>query len=224
MREKKPVIIVNFKTYKESTGRRALELARIHDTFAKNSKTDIMIAVQAADIYRVSQEVNIPVLAQHVDPVIPGKNTGSVLPESVKEAGASGTLLNHSEHRVSLDVLKQSILRCKDTGLKTIVCTPTIEEAKNIAKLNPDYLAFEEPSLIGTLKSVSRLKPEIVKRFAETIKKANPKIVPLCGAGIANGEDVRVSLELGTRGVLIATAVVKAKKPEKALSDLTEFC
>ena len=61
-----------------------------------------MVAPQYANIYRISQEVGLPVLAQHIDAVEAGGHTGSILPESVKEAGAVGTLINHSEQRKQL--------------------------------------------------------------------------------------------------------------------------
>jgi triosephosphate isomerase len=41
-----------------------------------------------------------------------------------------------------------------------------------------------------------------------------------CGAGVKDRRDVRKALELGTVGVLLASGVVKAKDPEKALRDL----
>jgi triosephosphate isomerase len=45
----------------------------------------------------------------------------------------------------------------------------------------------------------------------------------LCGAGVKTGKDVRRALELGAKGVLLASGVVKAKDPRKALQDLVSF-
>ena len=136
---KTPIIIVNFKTYKESTGDNAIKLAEVCNKIAKETKTSIAIAVQSTDIYRISKIVSIPVLSQHIDAVDFGKNTGFLLPESVKQAGAEATLLNHSEHRLDFDLLKKSIQRAKQAGLKTIVCAKSTEETKNVANLNPDF-------------------------------------------------------------------------------------
>ena len=219
----RPIIIVNFKTAKSAIGKRALKLAKICDGIAKKTKTKILVAVQIADIYRVVQSVKIGVLAEHVDFEKPDSHTGMILPEDIKENGAMGSLLNHSEHRLKIDVLKKTIERCKKIKLKTIVCVASVEEAKKIAKFKPDYLAFEIPSLIGTLRSVSKMRPREVKKFVEVVRKINSKIVPLCGAGVANGEDVRVALELGTKGILVASAVNKAKNPRKVLLDLVNF-
>ena len=42
----------------------------------------------------------------------------------------------------------------------------------------------------------------------------------LCGAGIHTGEDVKKSRELGAKGILVASGVVKAKDQRKALKEL----
>lgn len=214
-----PLIIINFKAYKEAIGANGLKLAKVCDEVAKQKKSRIMVAVQSPDIYPISHSVRIPVLAQHVDYQY-GKFTGYVSAKCIKENGAYGTLLNHAEHKLEYAVLKNTIKECKRIGLKTVVCAKDLKEARQIAHLSPDYIAYEVPELIGTLQSISKLKPISVRRFSNIVKAINPKIVPLCGAGIANREDVMSALDLGTKGVLIATAVVKAKKPKKALLNL----
>ena len=99
-----------------------MRLAMVHQEVAKETGADIQVAVQAIDLAKISQELDIPVLAQHIDPVVFGSHTGHILPESVQMAGAAGTLLNHSERRLEREVLKASIQRAKEVGLKTIVC------------------------------------------------------------------------------------------------------
>src|SRR5437773_3104707 len=42
----------------------------------------------------------------------------------------------------------------------------------------------------------------------------------LCGAGITTSEDVSKAIQLGTEGVLVASSVVKSKKPDIVLSDM----
>lgn len=220
----KPIIIVNFKAYRESTGGNALMLAKWHETVAKKTGAKIMVAVQNADVFRVSRSLSIPVLAQHADPVEFGAHTGSALPEDLKENGAWGALINHSEDRTTAENIGRIIKRCRSAGLKTVVCVENLEKAAKTAKMKPDYLAFEEPGLIGTLKSVSQLEPDSIRKFAEIVGKSNKagrgKTIPLCGAGVANGEDVAKALELGAKGVLVATAVVKSKNPKKALGEM----
>jgi len=221
----KPLIITNFKTSKEATGENALKLARAHEQAAKSKGADVIIAVQNADIYRiVSAGVSIPVFAQHADPVEYGSHTGSQLPEALKAAGASGVVINHAERKLPNDEVIKIVARCKQSGLKALVCVETLEKVPVLLKSNPDYLAFEVPELIGTLKSLSRLQPHSVRKFAEIVDKYNKtvhtKVVPLCGAGVADGADVAKALELGTRGVLVATAIVGAHDPKKMIEEM----
>ena len=217
---KTPIIIVNFKTYKESTGDNAIKLAEICNKIAEETKTSIAVAVQSTDIYRISRIVSIPVLSQHIDAIGFGKNTGFLLPESVKQAGAEATLLNHSEHRLDFDLLKKSIEGAKQAELKTVVCARDVEDAKKIAHLNPDFIAVEPPELIGGKISVSEAKPEVISDSVKLIKSINNKIKVLCGAGIHNKDDVKKSIELGADGILVASGVVKAENQELALRDL----
>lgn len=214
----KPIVITNFKTYKEATGKNAVKLAKAHEKIM--NKVNVFVAVQAADIYRVSKNTKVKVIAQHVDYEEYGKHTGKIIPEDIKDDGAVGSLINHAEDRASFKVIKKTIERCKKLKLKTIVCVENVGKAKKIAKFKPDYIAFEYPKLIGTLNSISKVKPDEVKKFAKIINKT--KSIPLCGAGVADNNDFRLALKLGTKGVLLATAIVKAKNPEKALKELVK--
>ena len=215
----KPLIIVNFKTYESATGDKALGLAKIIDSF--DSDAEFIVCPQFTDLAAIASAVNISVFAQHIDPVGFGSNTGHVLPESVKAAGCSGTLINHSERRLDLKNIEKCIERAKSVGLTTICCVPSVVHAKKVALFNPDYIAFEEPGLISSGKSISKEEPEAVRDFVSEIKKT--KSIPLCGAGVSNGEDVKAALELGTEGVLLASAVTKAEKPKEVLEDLVSL-
>ncbi|MBI2550236.1 triose-phosphate isomerase [Candidatus Woesearchaeota archaeon] len=220
-----PVIIVNFKTYKEATGESAVKLAKACEAAAANAKgrAKIVVAVQAADIFRVASAIDtklVDVFAQHIDANGQGKSTGFVTAEAVKEAGASGTLLNHAEHKIT-DIAKR-IATAKAAGLATVVCAANVAEAKTIASLtpSPDYIAVEPPELIGGKVSVSKAKPEVVSDSVAAVKSANKSIKVLCGAGVNSREDVEKALELGTEGILVASSVVLAKDTEKALAEL----
>jgi len=213
-------IILNFKTYEESTGDKALRLARICDDVAKETGANIIVVPQVTDIYRISREVSIPVYAQHIDNIGYGSNTGHVLPESVKSSGAKGSLLNHSEMRLKLADIEANVERLRALGMTSVICTNNINTTRAAASLNPDFVAIEPPELIGSGISVSRAQPEIVSSSADIVKKVNPGVKVLCGAGITKGEDVKRALELGTCGVLLASGVVKARDPRAVLMDL----
>ncbi|RLF30442.1 MAG: triose-phosphate isomerase [Thermoplasmata archaeon] len=215
-----PIIIVNVKTYSEAIGEKAVELAEIMDKLAKETSTSLAIAVQHTDIQKVADSVDIPVLAQHIDPISPGSHTGWVLPETVKEAGANGTLINHSEHRLKLADIDTCVRRAEENKLTTVVCSNNIRASKAIAALEPDFVAVEPPELIGGDISVTTANPEIVKGTVEEVRKISKNIGILCGAGVKNGKDVEKAIELGTDGVLLASGVVKAQDKEKVLRDL----
>ncbi|ACS90736.1 MULTISPECIES: triose-phosphate isomerase [Thermococcus] len=218
-----PVIAINFKTYIEATGKRALKIAKAAEEVYKETGVTIVVAPQLADLYRIAQEVEIPVFAQHIDPIKPGSHTGHVLPEAVKEAGAVGTLLNHSENRMILADLEAAIRRAEEVGLMTMICSNNPKVSAAVAALSPDYVAVEPPELIGTGIPVSKAKPEVITNTVNLVKKINPKVGVLTGAGISTGEDVKKALELGTVGVLLASGVTKAKDPEKAIRDLVSL-
>jgi len=174
------------------------------------------------DIGRIAREVEIPVFAQHIDPITYGSYTGHILPQAVKEAGAIGTVINHSERRLKITDINTAIGMARETGLTSVVCADTAEVSAAVAALKPDMIAVEPPELIGTGVPVSKAKPEVVTNSIELIKKVNPAVVVLCGAGITKGADVEAALKLGTEGVLIASGVVKAKDQYNALLDLAE--
>ncbi|MFH0832498.1 MAG: triose-phosphate isomerase [Candidatus Aenigmatarchaeota archaeon] len=208
----KKLFIVNLKTYRESTGVSAEKLAE------KFKDYDVFIAVQNADLFRVSRVMK-NVFAQHVDPILYGANTGKDLAECLKENGAKGVLINHAEDRCDIEIIKKCIDVCKRVGLISTVCAENPELAEKIAAFLPDYIAIEPPELIGTLVSVSKVKPEVI---TETIRRVNAinDIPVLCGAGIADGNDVKKAMELGCSGIILATAVVKAENPEEKLEEL----
>lgn len=220
---KLPVIITNFKAYVSAIGQNALDLARLHQKVMEDAGVSMAVAVQPTDLFRVASSVSIPVLAQHVDPILYGAHTGHISPHAVAAAGAFGTLLNHSERRIehsdgTVDShrLKFSIDSAKAAGLFVIVCAANPEEGRVVAHLGADLVAVEPPGLIGGDISVSTAQPEVVKGAVQLIGSGKT----LVGAGVKTAEDVRVALELGASGVLLASGVTKADDPEAVLRDL----
>lgn len=218
-------IIINYKTYYEGYGKRGLELTKSLERIAKEYDAGFAVAVQPTDIKLISESTDVPVLAQHIDCVGYGSFTGSVLAEAVKEAGAVGTLINHSEFRLRLADIYSTIERAKGSGMSTIVCTDNVHTSGSAASLNPHFIAIEPPELIGGDISVSKAKPEVVKGSVDAVKRVNHRVIVLCGAGVKDKEDVRRAVDLGAKGVLLASGVVKAKRPEEVMRDLMdELC
>lgn len=217
-----PLLLINFKAYLEGTGRKGLRVAKAAEEVSNEYDVCVAVAPQFADIRLIAEEVGIPVLAQHVDPVEPGSHTGSVLPEAIKEAGAVGSLLNHSEKRMRLSDIDLAVKRLHSLGLISVVCANTPEVSKAVAALRPDMIAIEPPELIGTGIPVSKARPEVVADTVSLVREINREVVVLCGAGITKGEDVAAALQLGTEGVLVASGIVKAKDPAKVIREMAE--
>ncbi len=218
---KPPIVALNFKAYPQvSDLNGCLKLSKIADEVAKDYGVTIVIAPPFPFLAKVCEQVKIPVFAQHVDAVEPGAKTGHITLEQIKGSGASGFLVNHSEHRMILAEIDWIVKRARDLGLTSLVCTNTIEVSVAAAALNPDIIAIEPPELIGGDVSVTTAKPEIVSGTVEAVRKVNEKVRILTGAGVKRKEDLKKALELGTEGVLLASGYVKAKDPRGFLEDL----
>jgi len=216
-----PIILINFKCYEEATGEKAFKLAKLCEFVSFEYGLNISVAPQFADIKTIA-EVEIPVFSQHIDPIESGAHTGHITALSVKEAGAVGTLINHSERKLDLGKIRRCVELAKNYNLISVCCSGNVEESKAIAQFAPDFIAYEPPELIGTGIPVSQTKPEVIKRIVDEVKRINPNIKIMCGAGISKGEDVKRALELGTVGVIPASGVVKAANPEDVLVDFAE--
>ncbi len=204
----KPIVIINFKTYQQ--GKKAVELAKKIEKVDKN----IIIGVQASDIYEIVKATKLKVYSQHVDFFKPGRQTGYILPEAVKKDKAKGTFLNHSEHSLEFSVLKKTIKRCKKLKLKIAVFAKDLAEAKKVKRLKPDYLIIEPPELVGGKVSVSKAKPDLIEKIAKELKTKF-----IVGAGIHTREDVQTALKLGASGIAVSSSITKAKNPEKKLRE-----
>lgn len=211
-----PVLVVNFKTYPSATGKNAVELAKIIEKMSEKTGVSIALAVQVVDLRLVTEYVNIPVFAQHFDVAHQGAFTGYVSPYSLKEAGAYGSLLNHAERKLSIDILQSSVDLARELGLFTIVCAESTITAKAVADIDPDLIALEPPELIGGDVSVSTAQPQLIQDAVALVGKGKL----LVGAGIKTTEDVKLALKYGAAGVLVSSVVTKAHDPEKALEEL----
>lgn len=203
------IILVNFKNYK--TGKAALKLAKLIEKI--NNK--ILVAVPATDLEEISKKTKLKVYAQHVDYQKPGRGTGYIIPEDLKKLSVKGSILNHSEHRIPKKNIRKTIQRLKKVKLKSIICIKNLKELSEIKSLKPYAIAYEDPSLIATNKSITRFNKSSLIKFVKVLK--NTKIIPLCGAGINSIEDIIEAKKIGCRGVLISSAISNSKNPEVLL-------
>lgn len=204
------MFIINFKNYDEIAGPNAAKLAKVAKKISKKYKIKIAIAPPNQFLSELGK-FSIPVLAQHLDDVNVGSTTGFMVPEIVKKSLVKGSLINHSEHRISPKQIIDLIFRLKKLSMVSVVCVKNVNEARKYAKFNPNYIAIEPPELIGTGKAVSKEKPEVITRSVLAVKQAKNSTKLLCGAGIVSGEDVAKAMQLGSNGILVASGIVKAK-------------
>lgn len=187
------MIVVNFKRYVSGEG--AVALARIC------MKYGAIACPQLSDL-AACVETGAECWTQKYEPTAKGH---------------TGTLLNHSDFRLDFKTIEETMLNLEE--IKACVCCKDVEEGIKIAGFDPDWLAFEPPELIGNIeKSVSSEKPEDIQRLAVSVQ-----CPVLVGAGVHSAEDVKIALEMGAKGILVATDVVKAADPEKELRELVEI-
>jgi len=217
-----PRIVVNAKAYPEVTGAAGvLRLARACARVADATGAGIVLAPPLAELAGLARRKGgVPIYAQHCDPREPGAATGWVTAEALAAAGAVGSIVNHAEHKVTHADVAKVIGRLHAAGLVSLACADSLAEAKLLAAFRPMMLAIEPPELIGGDVSVTSADPAIVADAVKAVRAIAPRTAVLCGAGVKTGADVEAARRLGAHGVLLASGVVKAKDPAKALADL----
>lgn len=218
---KEQLFIINCKNYEEIGGSNIIKLIKTVEKIVKKYYVAIAIAPPHHLLARVT-EYSVPIFAQHLDNVKAGSTTGFMVPEILKKSKIAGSLINHSEHRISPKDISELILRLKKLKMISVVCVRDVKEAKTYAKLNPNYVAIEPPELIGSGKAVSKERPELITRAVEAVKRTKNNTKLLCGAGLVSGKDVRKAIELGSNGILVASGIVKAKNWQKTIEEFAK--
>lgn len=208
-------VLVNLKAYPCDPVGVATAAADVAD----DSGVRVAVAPQTAQLSDVAA-TGVETFAQHVSPVEFGSHTGSTLAEAVADAGATGTLLNHSERRLKLADIDAALRAADRTDLETVACANNPAQIAAVAALGPDAVAVEPPELIGTGTPVSQADPDVVEDAVDAAATVDEEVDVYCGAGISTGDDVVAARELGSTGVLLASGVAKADDPRAALEDL----
>ncbi|MDD3094021.1 MAG: triose-phosphate isomerase, partial [Clostridia bacterium] len=134
-----------------------------------------------------------------------------------KAAGAVGVMLNHAEKPLTMEEIQKTIERADEVGLGTIVCSDTIEQMKQIAKMSPNLIVAEPTELIGTGQTSDI---SYVKESIETVKQINPEIMVLQGAGIKDGNDVYNVIKAGALATGSTSGIIKAKDPYAMVEEM----
>ncbi len=216
-----PVFEIGLKGY--CWGAEAVRLAVEADRLAAELGVSVVFDPQAVDIPAVAAATRrIHVFAQHMDPVRPGRGVGAVLAEALRDAGAVGTLLNHSEHRMSDHDVARAIARARETGLATLVFADSPEEAGALALLGPDIVLAEPPELIATGVSAGNVMADFVAASVAAVREADPAILVMSGAGVNGPEDVERMLRLGLDGTGSSSGILRAPDPVRAMREMLE--
>jgi triosephosphate isomerase len=215
-----PLFLLNLKVYPNCLGAGAERLARALSELGAEVGVAVAIAPAAPDLARLAESASLPVLAQHTDPVDPGPRTGFVPAEALRAVGVRGSLLNHSEHPMAPPRVEEAVERLIALGLVPVVCARDAEDAGRLAVSRPPYLAVEPPELIGGDRAVSTAAPWVVSRTVAAVEAVAPGTRVLCGAGVHTRTDVQRALELGSQGILVASAVTRATDPKAAIREL----
>ena len=213
----KQPLIINFKNYEEVSADRAINLTESARQVAEKLKIEIVVAPPQPALALIAKKIQIPVICQHVDNEKMGPSTGFVVPEIAKSYGAIGSLINHSEHRIEMSSIASLVERMRKLGMVSIVCAQEPNEVVEISILQPDFIAIEPPELIGSGRAVSKENPAIITK---SIQGAGSRSSIICGAGITDKDDVAKAMELGSRGILVASGIVKANSWEKKIAEL----
>ncbi len=219
-RLKPPLFLLNLKCYPAALGSRADAMARSLAAVGREYGVSVGLVPSLPDLGRIAASDRLPILAPHSDPQPPGASTGFAIPEALRAAGALGSLVNHSEHRLSPNLLTSTVQRLRGAGLVAVLCTRDAAESTRWARLSPPYLAVEPPDLIGGSRSVSSARPDLIRATVESVRRVSPGVRVLCGAGIHTRRDVATALELGSQGILVASAVATAPDPRAAMVEL----
>lgn len=214
------MFIINCKNYDEVAGEKIIKLAKLSERISKKYKIPIAIAPPHHLIPLITK-FRITILTQHLDDKKVGSTTGFMVPEIVKKSKIDGSIINHSEHRITEKEIKSLVKRLKKLKLKTVICVKNVSEAKRYAKLNPTYIAIEPPELIGTGRAISTERPQLITNAVDAVRSAKNSTKLLCGAGIVSGDDVARAKELGSKGILVASGIVKAKNWEKIIGEFS---
>ncbi len=215
-------IIINCKNYLEIAGEKIFQLSEIAQDISERYKIEIMIAPPQNSLFYLSQFIKLPLICQHVDDEKIGPTTGFIIPELAKSYGASGSLINHSEHRMEHANIKNAIERLRHLNMFSIVCASTSREVGELSRFNPDMIAIEPPELIGTGKAVSKVNPSIITESVKEARTYSKNIKVICGAGIVDKTDIQSAINLGSQGILLASGLIKSESWKDKLIELSE--
>lgn len=216
------MLILNLKNYPNAVGPGGVDryLQAVADYRGQNPERSVNVVI-APPVYDLSYATKLldpaAIAAPHVDAAPMGSTTGWTPAEALLNMGIQYAVLNHSEHRMWGMELITYITAVQDMGLKLIICCGNLEEAELLMEARPYAIAYEDKELIGSGKSITQAQPETVQKFIDLVDGVT---MPMIGAGVTTGEDIKAGREMGARGFILASAFVKAQDPLAKIQEL----
>ena len=203
---RRPFFGVNTKCY--IYGEKAISLAVGIDRMAEKYDVDIIYTPCVIDIPAVIQNTSrLIVGSQSMDPIIPGRGMGKILPEALAAAGTRLVYLNHSENPMVYPDIETAIQYAHRLGMLAEVCAGTREDCEAIAKMKPDIICCEEPRCIA---SGQRSSMQYMKEMFDLIRNINPNILIEQGGSISSEDDVLYAMNAGADGTGATSAIMTA--------------
>ena len=202
-------------------GDEVLEIAALADRLAEKYDMDILMTVPFCDIRWVAQNTKrVIIFAPYMDTIRPpGRGQGSILPESVKAAGAHGVVLNHCECPMSVSHIKYAIEIAREIGLLSMVCADSVLEARALAHFRPDILVPEPTEYIGSGRTSDL---SYVQEAIQAIREIDPDVIIEVGAGVSTPEDVYRNIMAGTDGTGACSGIHNATDPWVMFEDMVQ--
>jgi triosephosphate isomerase len=219
---KYPYFQINFKIYPGTGGQDGLEFARMIERVKQDTAANFVLTPQLPDLQRIATETDLTLTTPKVDAAKAGRGIGKILPETIREAGAAGAVINHAENRDTLSDVEQKIERCREVDMDSIVCVDSVEMGRAVAAFDPDSLVFEKPEDISTDRAITQTHPDRVRAFRDAIADVSRRTKVLVGGGISTAEDVRLAFEQGADATGAASAISLADDPEARLRSIAE--
>jgi len=203
-------LIINLKNYLETAGDNTIKIIKDAEKVSEKTDVEIIVSPPQPSLALVTSQTNLKIISQHIDIKKSGSSTGYYIPEIIQKVGAFGSIINHSEHEIKMEEIRQSIEKLRELNLISIVCIKSAKDLKKILDFKPSYIAIEPPELIGTQKSISTEKPYLITECSNIINDEKTETKLICGAGISTKEDVKIALENGSSGILVSSSITKS--------------
>lgn len=203
-----PHFLVNFKRYEGTAGEDGLGLARVIEIVVEETGATFAVSPQTPDLRLFAERTELPIVAQAVDALEPGRGNGEIGIDAVDRAGADGLLVNHPESPATMEEIEATLERCRDFGLESIVCVSSLAGARAVSAFGPDCLLLERPEDIASDRAIPETHPGLLEDVVALAAESEFRV--LVGGGVSDAADVSAALQAGADAAGASSAFVEA--------------